>query len=139
MKIKILSIVAVAAAAVLVATGCVQTVSDTHTAAISWGQDSVEGRYQRTVDQVYQASMKVVQNNGVIVTEYIPHETTNTVRSFLGRVNDRKVWVRVEGVSPGVTQVDVEARTTMGARDIDLVHELEKEIALLLAQTQPQY
>jgi hypothetical protein len=141
MNAKILSAVAVTAAvaAAVVATGCVKTVSDTHAPAYSWGQDTVEGRYQRSVDQVYQAAMQVVQSNGVVVTEYIPHDTTNTVRSLLGRVNDRKVWVRVEQVDPRITQVDVQARTKMGGKDLDLVHELEKEIALKLAQTSPAY
>jgi len=62
---------------VMVATGCVSTVTDTHTAAmVPFGRDSVEGRYQRTVDQVYQASVQVIQHNGVVITEYIPHDTT---------------------------------------------------------------
>lgn len=122
-----------AGVAVIVATGCVHTVSDTSTFAVSYGKDSVAGRYQRPFDQVYQAAVAVIQNNGVLLTEYVPHDNTNTVRSLAGRVNDRKVWIRVEQIDPKVSQVDVEARTKMGRVDIDLVHELEKEIALKLA------
>jgi hypothetical protein len=128
------TIFAALAAAVLVTAGCVSTVSDTHTFAVSYGKDSVAGRYQRTLDQVYQASVAVIQSNGVMIQEYIPHDSTNAVRSVLGRVNDRKVWVRVEQVDPKTTQVDVQARTKWGTRDLDLVHELEKEIALQLAR-----
>ena len=129
MKTKIfLAFLAVA----IVSTGCIKTVSGTHTAAVSFGQDKVAGRYQRSLDQVYTAAVQVIQNNGVMVTEFIPHDTTNTVRSLQGMVNQRKVWIRVEAVDPRVTQVDVEARTKWGARDLDLVHELEKEIALQL-------
>ena len=79
----------------IVATGCVRTVTDTHTAAVPLQQDRVEGRYQRTVDQVYQASVQVIQHNGVVLTEYIPHDTTNTVRSLLGKANQCDVWLRV--------------------------------------------
>ena len=122
------------AAVALVTVGCVGTVSDTHTFATTWGKDSVAGRYQRTLDQVYQASVAVIQNNGVMINEYIPHDNTNAVRSLLARVNDRKVWVRVEAVDPKTTQVDVQARTKWGTRDLDLVHEIEKEIALQLAR-----
>ena len=125
---------AVLAGAALLATGCVNTVSDTHTFATTWGKDSVAGRYQRSLDQVYQASLAVINNNGVLIQEYIPHDSTNAVRSLLGRVNDRKVWVRVEAVDPRTTQVDVQARTKWGTRDLDLVHEIEKEIALQLAR-----
>jgi hypothetical protein len=126
-------IFALLATAAIVSTGCVKTVSDTNTFAVSWGKDSVAGRYQRPVDTVYRASVAVIQSNGVMLQEYIPHDSTNAVRSILGKVNDRKVWVRVESVDANTSQVDVQARTKWGARDLDLVHQLEKEIALKLA------
>ncbi len=126
-------IFAACAGAAIIATGCVQTVSDTHTFAVSYGRDSVAGRYNRPLTEVYQASVKVISDNGVLVTEHIPHDYTNEVRSLEGRVNDRKVFIRVEQIDPKVSQVDVEARTKMGRVDIDLVHELEKDIALELA------
>lgn len=133
MKITLIALFA-AAAATVITSGCVSTVSDTSTFASSWGQDTVGGRYARTVDQVYQASVTVMQANGVMLTEYIPHDTTNSVRSLEGRVNDNKVWIRVSAVDPNTTQVDVQARSSWGNSDIDLVHELEKEIALQLSR-----
>jgi len=119
---------------VIIATGCISTVSGTHSPAITWSKDKVEGRYQRSVDQVYQASVAVIQANGVLITEYIPHDTTNTVRSLQGKVNEKNVWVSVAAVDPTITQVTVQTRSTMGVSDIDLSHELEKEIALQLAR-----
>ena len=118
----------------IISTGCVSTVADTHTAAVPLQRDRVEGRYQRSVDQVYQASVQVIQHNGVVLTEYIPHDTTNTVRSLKGRTDQCDVWLRVEAVDPQITQVSVEARTKWGNSNIDLAHELEKEIALQLAR-----
>ncbi|HEY2328365.1 MAG TPA: hypothetical protein VGI63_00955, partial [Verrucomicrobiae bacterium] len=72
------------AGAALVATGCVRTVSDTHTFASTWSKDTLSNRYQRSLDQVYQASVTVIQNNGVLTTEYIPHDNTNATRSLEG-------------------------------------------------------
>jgi len=119
----------------IIATGCIKTVSGTRTAtAVPWSKDRVEGRYQRSVDQVYQTAVQVIQSDGVMVTEFIPHDTTNTVRSLQGKVNQRNVWVQVAAVDPQITQVTVQARTKWGNRDIDLAHELEKEIALQLAR-----
>jgi hypothetical protein len=118
----------------MVTAGCVRTVTDTHTGAVSFARDRVEGRYQRPVDQVYQASVQVIQNNGVVITEFIPHDTTNTVRSLQGKANQCDVWLRVEAVDPQLTQVTVQARTKWGNSNIDLAHELEKEIALQLAR-----
>ena len=117
----------------IVATGCIGTVSGTKTAAIPFTKDRVEGRYERSVDQVYQASVAVIQNNGVIITEFIPHDTTNVVRSLQGKVNQRNVWVKVEAVDPKITSVTVQARTAVNS-DVDLAHQLEKEIALQLAR-----
>lgn len=130
MKLKFLAVLALAAVA---ATGCVSTVNDQHTFATTWSKDSVAGRYQRSIDQVYQAATQVIVNNGVLLTEFIPHGT-NAVRSLEGKVNQRTVWIRVEAIDPKTTQVDVQARGSFGGSDLDLVHELEKEIALQLAR-----
>jgi hypothetical protein len=120
--------------AVIVTAGCVSTVSNTHSPALTWSKDKVEGRYERSVDQVYQASVAVIQNNGVLLTEFIPHDSTNTVRSLQGKVNEKNVWIRVEAVDPKITEVTVQARSTWGVSDVDLAHELEKEVALQLAR-----
>jgi len=112
---------------------CVSTVSETHTFALSPGRDTFAGRYNRTLDQVYQASLTVIQRNGVLVTEFIPHDTTNAVRALQGRVNDKNVWIRVEALAPRESEVQVQARSN-GIADLDLVHELEKEIALELVR-----
>jgi len=126
-------IFAIFAGAAIIATGCVHTVTDSTTFAVSYGRDSVAGRYQRPLKEVYDASVKVIGENGVLLTEHIPHDYTNEVRSLEGRVSDCKVYIRVQQIDPQVSQVDVEARTKMGRVNIDLVHELEKDIALELA------
>jgi|SRR3984957_5900382 len=118
----------------IVATGCIGTVSGTKTPALTWSKDQVSGRYQRSVDQVYQASITVIQNNGVLITEYIPHDTTNTVRSLQGKVNQHNVWIRVQAIDPNITEVTVQSRSTTGISNVDIAHELEKEIALQLAR-----
>jgi hypothetical protein len=131
MKNKIFILLAGAA---LITAGCVNTVTDNKAFATSISKDSVAGRYNRTVDQVYQASKQVIDDNGVLLTEYIPHDNTNNVRSLMGKVKDCKVWVRVGEVDHNTSQVDVQARTKWGLSDIELVHQLEKEIALKLSR-----
>ena len=132
MKMKFFAGLALAA---IDATGCVSTVNDQHTFASTWSKDTVAGRYQRSVDQVYQAAITVIQSNGVLITEFIPHDNTNAVRSLEGKVNQRTVWIRVEAVDARpTTQVSVQARGSFGGSDLDLVHEIEKEIALQLAR-----
>jgi Protein of unknown function (DUF3568) len=131
MKMKFFAVLAGIA---IVATGCVKTVSDTRAFRSNWTKDTIAGRYNRTVEQVYQASVNVIQQNGVMVREFIPHDTTNAVRALEGKVNQRDVYVSVESVDPKTTQVNVQTLGSWGNADLDLAHELEKEIALQLAR-----
>ena len=124
----------VLAAVTIIATGCVKTVSDTNAFATTWGKDTVAGRYERPREQVYKASLAVIQLNGVLIKEYIPHDNTNAVQALEAKVNQRNVYISVESVDPKTTQVSVQARTKWGTRDLDLVHELEKQIALQLVR-----
>jgi hypothetical protein len=120
------------AGVLIVATGCISTVSGTKTPALTWSKDHVQERYQRSVDQVYQASVAVIQNNGVLITEFIPHDATNTVRALQAKVNQRNVWIRVQAVDPNITEVSVQSRSPSGVSDIDLASQLVTDIALQL-------
>ena len=55
----------------LLAVGCVKTVNDTHTAAVPFVKDKFEGRYERSVDQVYNASVEVVKSMGTVSRESV--------------------------------------------------------------------
>ena len=72
--------------------------------------------------------------NGTLVNESILHSETNTVKTVEGKVNQRSVWVRVEAVAPNITGVAVQTRTKGGGSDLDLAHEIEKQIALKLVK-----
>src|ERR1700722_1894615 len=112
MKMKIFAALATAGAALITA-GFVSTVSGTYTSGFHI-PDKVVSRYQRSVDEVYAAAIAVINNNGVLITEYIPHDTTNTVRAFEAKVDKEQIFIRVEAVDPQVTQVTIQARTSMG-------------------------
>jgi hypothetical protein len=130
MKTKFYS--AFAAVVIVAATGCVHTVSGTKSPAIWFGRDYLQNRYERPMDQVYQAAIAAIKTDGVLITEYVPHDTANSTLSFYGKVNDRNVWVRVEAVDPKITEVTVQSRTTVGNTDIDVANEVATEIAVQL-------
>ncbi len=116
----------------MVAVGCVDTVSGRKTGGVPFIKDSVEGRYERPLDAVFNAAKDVVSAVGVLRNESILHGETNTVKTVEGKINQRNVWIRVEGVAPNITSVIVQTRTSGGATDIDLAHQVEKDIALKL-------
>lgn len=126
------TIFTILAAAVIVSTGCVSTVNDRTTPGIPLVKDKIQGRYERPVDQIFQAAKDVIKENGVLVNESVLYNQSNVVKTVEGKVNQRSVWVRVEAIDPKVSEVTVQTRTPGGLSDIDLAHQLEKEIALKL-------
>lgn len=128
------TIFAILLGAVLAGAGCVGTIDERKTVGVPFIKDRVAGRYERSVDQVTQAAKQVVTSNGVLVNESTLYDQTNAVRTVEGRVNQRTVWVRVEWVDPKITAVTVQTRTPGGGSDIDLAHEIEKQIALKLVR-----
>ena len=131
MKTKIFALLAGMA---LITGGCVKTVSDTHQPSI-WpvGKDKVQARYERTLDQVYRAAFTVVSNNGVVVQEYIPHDTSNNARSLQGKVDQCNVWISVAAEDdPKITSVVVQVLTKWGTSNIELASQLQTQIALQL-------
>ncbi|HTV43244.1 MAG TPA: DUF3568 family protein [Candidatus Sulfotelmatobacter sp.] len=131
MKTKIFAAIAAIGAAIITA-GCVNTVSDSQTPGI-YTPDSVVGRYPRPFDDVYKAAVQVVTQDGILITENMRHDTANTTRSLEGKINGEKIYIEVEAVDPQITQVTVQARTSM-VGDRQEAHEVDKEIALQLAR-----
>jgi hypothetical protein len=120
--------------AVLAGAGCVSTVDERKTAGVPFIKDRVEGRYERPVDQVAQAAKQVVTANGVLVNESTLYNSTNAVKTVEGKVNQRTVWVRIQPIDAKITSVTVQTRGSGGGSDLDLAHEIEKQIALKLVQ-----
>ena len=118
----------------LIGAGCVPTVTGRSTGGVPFIKDTVAGRYERPLDQVYDAAKEVVKFNGTLINESILHTETNAVKTVEGKVNQSSVWVRVEAMDPKVTGVAVQARTKGGGSDVDLAHEIEKQIALKLVR-----
>jgi hypothetical protein len=118
----------------LITAGCVPTVTGRNTGGVPFIKDRVEGHYERPLDQVYEAAKEVVKFNGTLVNESILHTETNMVKTVEGKVNQRTVYVRVEAMDPKITGVVVQTRTTGGVSDLDLAHEIEKQIALKLVR-----
>ena len=121
-------------AASLVGAGCVPTVTGRNTGGIPFIKDAVEGKYERPLEQVFDAAKEVVKFNGTLINESTLHTETNLTKTVEGKVNQRTVFVRVEAVSPTISGVVVQTRTPGGASDLDLAHELEKQIALKLVR-----
>ncbi|MDB6015949.1 MAG: hypothetical protein JWR19_438 [Pedosphaera sp.] len=129
MKTKFFALLVIVGLAGVV-TGCVSTVDGRSQPGLPFVKDKVEGRYERSVPQVFEAAKQVLAYNGTLVGE-------NTINNSLeAKVNQSSVFVRVEAVDPAkpVTSVTVQVRAKGGTTDVDLAHEIEKQIALKLVR-----
>jgi hypothetical protein len=59
---------------------------------------------------------------------------TNTVKVIEGKVNKANIWMRIEDLSPTLTQLSVQALGSWGGSDQEITHQLDKEIALELTK-----
>ena len=136
MKTKIFA--ALLALAVVAVVGCVDTVAGRKTAGVPLIKDTIEARYDKPLDQVYEAAKTVIRDNGTLVSEHVVYGRTNTVDNLAkvveGRVNQRSVLVRVEQREPSISDVAVQVRTQGGGADIDLAAQIDKQIALKLVR-----
>ncbi|MDB6023178.1 MAG: hypothetical protein JWQ04_3035 [Pedosphaera sp.] len=110
-------------------TGCVETVDGRSEAGVPFIKDKVQGQYERSVPQVVDAARAVLKFNGQLTSD-------NSVNNSLeAKINQVTVWVKVDeidSVKP-ITRVQVQTRGRAGGPDVDLAHEVEKQIALQLA------
>jgi hypothetical protein len=122
----------------LLAIGCVDTVSGDKAGGAPFVKDKIRSRYERPAAEVYQAVKEVIMHDGVLVNENTLHGQTNAVNQVRlavhGKVNECRVWVSVEQITPAITEVTVQTRKGNGYADIDLAAQLDKEIALKLVR-----
>lgn len=123
MKIKIFLSAALSAALILSA-GCVPTETGHETAGFPV-KDTITDRYEKPVPVLVRAAREVLKRNGQLLVDNVANNT------FRAKVNQRNVWVKVVAVDPRISAVYVQVRGPVGA-DIDLAHEISKQIALQL-------
>ena len=132
MKHKTVAALIALSTVVAVITGCVSTETGEKKAGVPFIKDSFTGQYERPVDQVFQAAKDVSNQMGQLTKEGTLYENGVAVKTVEAFINDRNVWMRIEPVDK-LTSVTVQARTKAGGSDMDLVHEIEKQIAVKLA------
>ena len=136
-RMKFQFFAALIVAAVLVA-GCVNTVTGGKTAGVPFIKDTIEARYEKPAEPVFQAAKQVITEDGMLITEGTLYGQTNalgnSVRTIKGKVNERTVYVRVEALDPKITGTAVQTRTSGGVSDIDLAAQIDKQIAIKLAR-----
>jgi hypothetical protein len=107
--------------------GCVSTVDGKKQAGVPFVSDTVEGRYERTFDQVWTATRDALKQNGVLTVENVVGHT------FEAKVDQRTVWVLVESLNKNLTRLVIQVRTKGGGADRDLGSFLREQVAVRLA------
>ena len=128
--ILLVSLVALSSAIV----GCVNTVSGKKTAGVPWVNDRSDAKYERSLDQVFNATRDVLIRNGTVTSAGTLYNQTNDVRVIEGQVKQETIYVRIEALESRLTALTIQARTPNGGADVLMAHELDKQIALELAR-----
>jgi hypothetical protein len=115
-------------ASALFGSGCVSTNNGGSTVGWPIRDDTIQARYERSVDQVVKAARFVLNQNGKLLVDNVVDNT------FKAKINERTVYVRVSKVDDKITQVEIQSRTRLGG-DLHLDAELDKQIAIRLAVT----
>ena len=106
--------------------GCYSTVEGKKKVGVPFQHDHIVSLYERAPDEVFAAAKEVLAFNGTLTSE-------NTILSTLtAKVDKATVWVKVQEVEPGVTQIETQARGGGGGSHIDIASEIDKQIALKL-------
>lgn len=109
-----------------IVTGCYKTQEGRYKAGMPMAKDTLESRYERPADQIYQAAKATLAFNGTIIAENAGNRTASA------QVNNRTVYIRVDEVEPRVGRILVQARKKGGGGDIDLAAEIQTQVALRL-------
>ena len=133
MRLKLLAC-GVAAAAAVVATGCVSTASGGKAAGVPFINDQFQSLYKMPPGVVFQAAKDVLKSDGVVTNEGTNYDGTNEVQFVQARVNECRVWVSVSVASPGTTQAVVQVRRGSGGTDLVLANQIDKEIAVRMSR-----
>ena len=129
---KKLVVAAVLAVVVVSGAGCYKTKEGRYRAGMPFSKDTIESRYERPVEQVYQAAKATLEFNGALTAENSTASGDTASRTLTGNINKRSLWVQVDEVEPRITRVQVQARKSAGRGDVDLASEIDKQIALRL-------
>jgi hypothetical protein len=119
--------------ALVLTAGCVGTVTGGHTGGVPFIRDRLEGRYKAPPEAIFAAAKEVMKDNGVLTNEGVSYADKKEMKVVQGRVNECTVWVSIVAVDAEVTSVFVQVRTTSGGTNMNVAHQIEKEIALRLA------
>ena len=127
MKQKILALLLIASFTSFF-TGCVKTADGHMKAGVPFSKDKIYSRYERSVDQIIDASRIVLQKNGQIQND------DGANKSLKGNVKGNTVWIKAAPVKEdaSISEVVVQVRKKTGTGDIYLASELSKQIALQL-------
>ena len=110
----------------LLSSGCYQTQEGRFRAGVPMSTDTIESKYERSVDEVFEAARKTLTYNGTLISE-------NAIAKVLtARVDTHNIWVKVELAEPTITRIFTQARASSGRGDIHMSAEIDKQIALNL-------
>ncbi len=117
---------------VVMLVGCVGKVTETTPGTKPAYQDRVTNQYQKSVDQVFEATKQAVTSFGNVTRADTLLAATNQVRTVEGMINGRSIYIRLEEVKPKTTTAVVQVRTKAGGTDLRVAADVVRQIGVYL-------
>lgn len=124
----------VLAAMALCLTGCVSKVTQDNPGKTSAYRDRIEAKFQQPAQKVFEAAKRAFNSYGNITRESASVSSAAQLCYIEGTLNQDRVYIRIEGVSPSGTKMIVQIRAPLGGTNLQMANELVKRTEFELSR-----
>jgi hypothetical protein len=122
------------AGAALCLAGCVNTVTQDNPGKPPAYRDRIEAQYKQPAQKVFEAAKRAFTSFGNITRESASVSSAAQLCYIEGAINQDRVYIRIEGISPSSTKMIVQVRAPMGGTNLQMANEIQRQTEVELAR-----
>jgi hypothetical protein len=103
-------------------TGCYTSQEGRLKVGVPFAKDELVSRYEQPYARVHAAAKDVLKQMGTLTNDDVEQKLLK------GKVDTSTVWITLDDSEPRITRVNIQARTSGGAANVDLASEVDKRI-----------
>jgi len=127
-------IILVLVAVTLGLAGCVGKVTRDNPSKPPAYRDRIETQYQQPAEKVFEAVKRAFNSFGNITRESSSVSSAAQLCYVEGTINENRVYIRIEGVSPKSTKMIIQVRAPMGGTNLQMANELHRQTEIELSR-----
>jgi len=112
--------------------GCVSKVTQDNPGRPPAYRDRIEAQYKQPAEKVFEAAKRAFNSFGNITRESSSGSGAAQLCFIEGLINQDRVYIRIEGISPTATKMITQVRASMGGTNLQLANELHRQTEIEL-------